>query len=217
MYSKAKNRKKAKFAKTAIIDNSTKFEGSNFIGKKTVVLNSYMGFGTYISYESSINKCKIGRYTCIGPKVEIVAGKHPTNFASMHPFFYTKSNQIGKTFVGKNKFAEHEYVDSDNKYYVEIGNDVWIGYGAKIMDGIHIGDGAVVAANAMVVKDVPPYAIVGGVPAKVLRYRFDDERIKKLLRIQWWKQEESTIRLYADLFSDVDAMINTFTQNGEKK
>jgi len=77
---------------------------------------------------------------------------------------------------------------------IVIGNDVWIGYGVTILSGVTIGDGAIVAANSCVVKDVPPYSIVGGVPAKVIKYRFDDETIGKLLKIRWWDWDEQKIR-----------------------
>ena len=76
---------------------------------------------------------------------------------------------------------------------VVIGNDVWIGFGATIMSGVTIGDGAIIAANALVAKDVPPYAIVGGNPAKVIKYRFTEEQIGRLMKIQWWDWEESLI------------------------
>jgi acetyltransferase-like isoleucine patch superfamily enzyme len=76
---------------------------------------------------------------------------------------------------------------------VVIGNDVWVGFGATIMSGVTIGDGAIIAANALVTKDVPPYAIVGGNPAKIIKYRFTEEQIERLMNIQWWNWKESTI------------------------
>lgn len=75
----------------------------------------------------------------------------------------------------------------------EIGNDVWIGQNAVIMDGVKIGDGAIVAAGAVVTKDVAPYAIVGGVPAKLIKYRFDEATIKDLLRLKWWELSDKEI------------------------
>jgi virginiamycin A acetyltransferase len=74
----------------------------------------------------------------------------------------------------------------DNKGDIVIGNDVWIGYEAVILSGVHIGDGAIIATRAVVTKDVPPYTIVGGIPAKAIKKRFDDATIAKLLRLQWW-------------------------------
>ena len=76
---------------------------------------------------------------------------------------------------------------------VVIGNGVWVGFGATIMSGVTIGDGAIIAANALVTKDVPPYAIVGGNPAKIIKYRFTEEQIERLMNIQWWNWKESTI------------------------
>ncbi len=74
----------------------------------------------------------------------------------------------------------------DNKGDIVIGNDVWIGFEAVIMAGVHIGDGAIIGTRALVTKDVPPYAIVGGVPARIIRKRYDDATIEMLLSIRWW-------------------------------
>ena len=82
----------------------------------------------------------------------------------------------------------------DNKGDIIIGNDVWIGYEAVIMAGVHIGDGAVIAARAVVTKDVPPYTIVGGTPARKIRMRFEEETIAKLQQIQWWNWPVEKIR-----------------------
>ena len=79
-----------------------------------------------------------------------------------------------------------------------IGNDVWVGFGATILSGVTIGDGAVIGARALVAKDVPPYAIVGGVPAKVIKYRFDDATIGRLLKLKWWNCKEKKIRKHVD-------------------
>ena len=82
----------------------------------------------------------------------------------------------------------------DNKGDIVVGNDVWIGYEAVIMAGVHIGDGAVIAARAVVTKDVPPYTIVGGTPAREIRKRFDEETIARLLELQWWDWPTEKIR-----------------------
>jgi acetyltransferase-like isoleucine patch superfamily enzyme len=92
---------------------------------------------------------------------------------------------------------------------IEIGNDVWIGAHSTIMSGVKIGNGAVVAAKSVVTKDVPPYAIVGGNPARIIKYRFDKSQIEKLLNISWWDWDEDKIRENAELMwsSDVDKFI----------
>lgn len=99
------------------------------------------------------------------------------------------------------------YAGNDKKFGVIIGNDVWIGHGATIMGGVTIRDGAIVAANATVTRDVPPYAIVGGLPAKVLSYRFSEAQINALLKIKWWDWPAEKIHDHASEFLDIDSFI----------
>ncbi len=91
-----------------------------------------------------------------------------------------------------------------------IGNDVWVGKNASIMAGVKIGDGAVIGAGAVVTKDVPPYAIVGGIPAKVIKYRFNEEQIEELLKIKWWNWSDKQIAERFDDFLDIDDFIKKY-------
>lgn len=103
------------------------------------------------------------------------------------------------------------YIDTASKGPVIIGNDVWVCVGATILSGVTIGDGAIVAAGSVVTQDVPPYAIVGGVPARVLRFRYSKEQIKKLLDISWWNWSKQEIADNIDfLYGDIDAFIEKF-------
>ena len=147
-----------------------------------------MGLGTYIAEHSRIDG-KIGRFTSIGPYCQVVIGTHPYSvpYVSTSPMFFSLAKQTGYTFAKGQCFEEFRY--AEGKYPVVIGNDCWIGQRVSIISGVTIHDGAVVLAGAVVTKDVPPYAIVGGVPAKVLRYRYDEETIQKLLKSQWWNQD----------------------------
>lgn len=105
-------------------------------------------------------------------------GRHPTNFISTHPSFYSILKQANYSFTKKN------YLDELAE--VEIGNDVWIGAGVLVLDGVKVGNGAVIAAGSVVNKNVEPYSIVGGVPAKLIRYRYDIDTIRKIQELCWW-------------------------------
>jgi acetyltransferase-like isoleucine patch superfamily enzyme len=119
-------------------------------------------------------------------------GAHPTNWLSTHPAFYSLRRQSGVTFVQENHF--------DELRPVTIGSDVWIGARTLVLDGISVGDGAVIAAGAVVTRDVPPYAVVGGVPARPIRYRFDDAVIAELLDWRWWELPDNVLREFAVRF-----------------
>lgn len=197
------------FGKRAIAHN-TFFEGRNLVNNNSLVIDSYFGLGTYVAGNSNLKKVKIGRFCSIGRNVETGFGNHPINFVSTHPCFYSLGKQAGFTYVHKQLFNEHKFTDESKKYYVEIGNDVWIGNDVRIMDGITIGDGAVIAMGAIVTKDVEPYSIVGGIPARLIKKRFDNDQINKLLDIKWWKIDDTILEQNVSLFTDIqDFLSNT--------
>lgn len=150
----------------------------NIVYDNTLMVNVKVGDYTYIGGESKMQNAIIGKFCSLGSELRIGLGRHPLNLRSTFPGFYKDGGYYG---VGK------EFDNTEPEYLlVKIGNDVWIGTRAIILDGVNIGDGAVIAAGAVVTKDVPPYAIVGGVPAKIIKYRFEESEIEKLLREKWW-------------------------------
>lgn len=192
--------------KTIFIDNTLEINGRNRIGDNCKIRHSDIGKHTYIGGDTVISYAKIGRFCSIAENVTFVAGRHPIDYVSTHPIFYSRQYKNGYAY--RPEFEEYEYVDNNHKYMFEIGNDVWIGSKAMLLQGVKIGHGAVIGAGAVVTKDVPPYAIVGGVPAKVIKYRFDNEIISELLALEWWNQSENWLKKYANNYADVRTIIN---------
>lgn len=182
-----------KFGKKAGADLKTIFEGKNYINDYSRISRSYVGLGTYIAGHTSLSRIKIGKFCSIGQRIKTNLGVHPTHLISTHPSFYSDKKQAGFTFVKNSPFAEHTYTDENEKHLVEIGNDVWIGNDVTIMDGVKIGDGAIIGTQSLVTKDVEPYSIIGGIPAKIIRKRFSEEEIDLLLEFKWWNKDFSWI------------------------
>lgn len=169
---------------------------------RSVVTGINLGSFSYIAERSQVSYTQIGRFCSVGPEFLCGYGDHPLEFVSTSPVFYSTRGQCGTTFSDKNAFPEHKET--------EIGHDVWIGARVFVRSGMKIGDGAIIAAGAAVVTDVPDYALVGGVPAKIIRYRFDEPTIKELLQLRWWNWPEADLRAAQMRFaqSDVQAFLD---------
>lgn len=169
---------------------STKFGGSNSVRAKSEVYNSFIGFGTYIGKYCELNDTRIGKFCSIADNVKLLNNNHPIyDFISTHPAFHRGGHplmkKIGLSFNNTSLYPERKFV-SNSDYCLSIGNDVWIGEGVRFLPGIKIGNGAVVACCSVVTKDIPPYAVVAGIPAKIIKFRFKDEEIKYLESLCWW-------------------------------
>tara|TARA_A100001035_G_scaffold119871_1_gene94204 strand:- start:6206 stop:6826 length:621 start_codon:yes stop_codon:yes gene_type:complete len=177
------------------------------------ITNSKIDSYSYVSYFSQINNTTIGKYCSIAKRVSVGLGFHPINFISTSPIFYSPQNPVLNSFVKEIKFNDFKNV--------KIGNDVWIGANVVIIDGVTIGDGAIIGANSVISKDIDPYSIVGGVPAKHIKYRFSSEIIKKLLKIKWWNlphkflRKKSILEIFAkeinlEIIKSLEKKINEF-------
>lgn len=194
---------------SAILDNKVSFEGCCQL-HPYVKFCGRLGYGSYIGPYSKIS-AHIGRFTSIASFVCTVAGRHAYQapFATTCPMFFSLNpnhSQSGSTFATEQMFEELKFAVPEKQLDVEIGNDVWIGERAMLIGGVHIADGAIVLAGAVVTKDVPPYAIVGGVPAKIIRYRYDKETISFLLQTQWWNNTEEWFKENWKLLTDIDKL-----------
>lgn len=172
--------------------------------------NIQVGKYTYgYQYMYSDNLQSIGSFCSIAPIRRIVPNDHRMDFITTSPIVSLK--RFG--------FVENNYVDnkciSDFERKIVIGNDVWIGADCIIFEGVKIGDGAVIAAGSVIRKDVPPYAVVGGVD-RILKFRFPQEVIEKMLSIQWWNWSEEKIKANVNFMYEPEKFINKFYEEDKR-
>lgn len=145
----------------------------------------------------------------------LTRGRHPYEYpyVATSPMFFSMMKQTGYTFADRQIYNEFKFVRECVP--VVIGSDCWIGAGAKIIEGVTIGIGGMVLAGALVTHDVPPYAIVGGVPAKVLRFRYNEDAIQMLLKSKWWEKDEKWFKINWRLLNDLDAFEKYFANESK--
>lgn len=193
-YSKLVDRLRGK----AVI-NSTVHPTSQ-IGTGCNIVNLTLDRYSYIGHDSQICCAKIGAFCSISDHVFIGGGEHPWRWVSTSPIFQDRSHGPR----GLEHFSSFELPKHQETI---IGNDVWIGHGVTIKQGVTIGNGAVVASGSVVSKDVPPFAIVGGIPAKVIKYRFEEKTISDLLKSEWWNLSKNDLIKLSEKIKDPIAFI----------
>lgn len=166
------------------------------------IYDSKIGGGTYIAPNSIISLTQIGKFCSIGPNFLSGWGIHPTDGLSTSPMFYSTLKQNGRSLSVNDKIEERKKII--------IGNDVFIGANVTVLDGYSIGDGAIIGAGAVVSKDIPPYAIAVGCPIKIIRYRFSEEKINKLLQIKWWDFDSERLQDVEKYFFNIDSFLTKY-------
>lgn len=204
-----RKKKNQKISILTYVDKESFIDSNVSISRLCKIKNTIVGSYSYIANNNNIINCKIGRYCSVGPYSMIGLGKHPTDRFSTSPIFYSSNNAFGIKII-----EEHNYEEFSN---IEIGNDVWIGAKVTILDGIKIGDGAICAAGAVVTKDVPPFAIVAGVPARVIKYRFENNIIELLKDSKWWEKDIEYLSKYKDSFINLNNFISQIKEDEHEK
>ncbi|MGB5920491.1 CatB-related O-acetyltransferase [Arcobacter sp.] len=178
------------------IDSNSSINKNSKLFQNITVINSIIGNGTYLQSNTNCYYSDIGKYCSIGSNVTIGLASHLTNTISTSPIFYDCSQPL-PFFLTKRTL--------DSKLLIPktvIEHDVWIGQSAMIKAGVTIGIGSVIGAGAVVVKDVKPYSIVGGVPAKHIKYRFDEKVRNLLIDSQWWNLDEEILEELNEYFDN---------------
>jgi acetyltransferase-like isoleucine patch superfamily enzyme len=184
------------FTRNVNFEDHVTCEKGCFIGADKIGRYTFIGINSYVDKSTA----SIGRFCSIAMGAKISLNNHPMEWVSTHPFLYNK--KYG--FVPSSVFVEGV---SDKK--TTIGNDVWIGANVTILAGVKIGDGAVIGANALVTKDVEPYSVVNGIPAKHIKFRFEEEVVKKLLEIEWWNWSDEKLKSKLAEFRNPGAFVKS--------
>lgn len=183
--------------RNSTIDKTSKVESGSQVVNSTMLRHSFCG------YNCEISNAEIGSFCSIANGVIIGGGMHPVEWISTSPVFYEGADSV------KEKYSQHSRVEPKK---VVIGHDVWIGQNVLIKQGVKIGTGAVIGMGSIVTRDIEPFAIVAGNPAKVIRKRFSDDLIGKILASNWWSMDDLKIRKAAKFAKEPELFLRSIEE-----
>lgn len=191
----------------ALTDIRSEVDRKARVGRGCKLIASSLGRFSYVGSGSVLAYTRVGKFCSIASGCRIGLAGHTLSYLSNSPLFTSPRNGTGSTWCCDKCFEEY--------LPVTVGNDVWIGTDVLVRGGVAIGDGAVVGAGAVVTHDVPPYAVVCGVPARTVRFRFPPETVERLLALRWWDAPDERLRSAIELFR-TDAITEALIDELEK-
>lgn len=193
----------------SFISSTNKLDPTVCVYRGVKIKGADVGAYTYIGNNTDVENAIIGKFCSIADHCRIGMASHSLDYLSTSPIFTERVNG------SKESWIEEDVCTGVSKSVI-VGNDVWIGSHVLIVGGVKIGDGAVIGAGAVVVKDIPPYSVVAGVPARVIRYRFSEDVVAKLQEIKWWDMSEGELRSKLHLFQTLHVSLDLCDQLAKK-
>lgn len=207
LYLLSLKKKNVILGKKAVVSKSNIFEGNNKIDSFSKISNCYFGRYSYVGENCDFREIKIGKYCSLGARITCVLGQHPTNFVSTHPFCYQKGIILKSDIEYSSVAKLNDKIQKFSGYKILIEDDVWIGNDVTIFSGVTIHTGAIIGTGAVVNKDIPAYGIAVGVPARVIKYRFNEKEIEFLKKFKWWDKDIKWIEENINLFNDINSFM----------
>ena len=185
----------------AYLDRFSELGGCSVLFRNVTLINSSLGAYSYVQSNSVICNTEVGKFCSIASNVHIGLANHPMHMVSTSPVFYDNTQPLPK-------FITDEVFFSEELPATKIGSDVWIGHGVIIKAGVSIGIGAIIGAGSVVTKDIAPYSIAVGNPCRIIKFRFSEDVINRLILSEWWMKSDSELKKLVNSFADPIELLN---------